>query len=190
MTTHIDQAIERFKQRFAPVPRTDSIWTNYKTLGVYQERALESFLRQEIEIVTKAFGGCTNCYGKGYSTYYKPGHTVSTDLPDHLPIKRHQMSNPQSNISFCTCERGKSLKKELEALEKKVREDERKRYLDFCLFWHSSDTKERLAWKKRLEEKGCRGLHGGPFLQAMKNGASALIDCLESLTLKKEESNV
>ena len=46
--------------------------------------------------IAKAYGGCTNCYGKGYSTY--SGEYSARD-----------MSWPDEKVKYCDCSRGKQL---------------------------------------------------------------------------------
>lgn len=59
----------------------------------------------------KAFGGCDKCYGKGYSTQQLGGAYGVTDFG---PLKEVQVHGPRPVMNFCTCERGKQLKKLVE----------------------------------------------------------------------------
>lgn len=49
-------------------------------------------------IIVKAFGNCTTCYGKGYATYME-GYSVGGE------------KWKEDRIRFCSCSRGKDLKK-------------------------------------------------------------------------------
>lgn len=66
------------------------------------------------EEASKAFGGCTDCYGKGYATTidYTVGHPDFSDDPEYMkqnPIMR-----------FCDCDRGKQLKKHYNDIQGKM----------------------------------------------------------------------
>ena len=65
--------------------------------------------REELERTEKAFGGCTKCYGKGYSTY-REGYQLE---PDFIGDKQ---SKPimQTHYIPCTCGRGKQITNLLE----------------------------------------------------------------------------
>jgi hypothetical protein len=54
---------------------------------------------QAVEQTEKAYGGCRNCYGKGYSTEMQGGVTAG----------RYTVSGPKRVMNMCTCERGKQL---------------------------------------------------------------------------------
>lgn len=56
------------------------------------------------EKITKAFGGCTNCYGKGYATV-KVNHVGRNYFKEANPMK------------FCDCDRGKQLSELLTSKE-------------------------------------------------------------------------
>lgn len=56
---------------------------------------------------------CKLCYGKGYGTSMY-GSEASSDLPDMEPIKRSEVMPMRSRIVFCDCERGKTLKADIE----------------------------------------------------------------------------
>lgn len=63
-----------------------------------------TYLQQALDDLIRAFGNCTICWGKGYSTQMH-GVTASKDFigdPVYVePAKIH--------IGFCTCDRGKQL---------------------------------------------------------------------------------
>ena len=81
-------------------------------LLMIQARKMEELKQQhrkELERTEKAFGGCTKCYGKGYSTY-REGYQSE---PDFIGDKQ---SEPimQTHYKPCTCDRGKQIKNLLE----------------------------------------------------------------------------
>ena len=77
-----------------------------------REQALDRFLSELASIVeeekqelVKAFGGCTKCYGKGYSTVrrglsYRKNGVYAT----------HEINQ---DMDYCSCERGKQLRDQL-----------------------------------------------------------------------------
>lgn len=66
----------------------------------------EDRLRRETE---KAYGNCRNCYGKGYATVveYASGYDTDQDIGSSGGRVHFQ----QSPIKFCTCDRGKQLRR-------------------------------------------------------------------------------
>ena len=58
--------------------------------------------------VAKAFGGCTNCYGKGYATVNDRWHRYGTD-GDIGGFEGHISGGNANAMKFCKCERGKQL---------------------------------------------------------------------------------
>ena len=71
-------------------------------------KALENLVDRHISNVEKAFGGCTNCYGKGYATtlLYARGKgerdmgEAGIEINKELP-----------RVQPCTCERGEDIEK-------------------------------------------------------------------------------
>lgn len=57
-------------------------------------KTLKNFIRRQLERIERAYGGCRECYGKGYATEQARGH-------DDTPVRR---------MNFCICERGMQLK--------------------------------------------------------------------------------
>lgn len=62
--------------------------------------------REAVEETSKAYGGCTKCYGKGYSTQ-RHGLYVSPDFEGDVG---YQVS-PKTHMVFCKCDRGSQLEK-------------------------------------------------------------------------------
>lgn len=60
----------------------------------------------------KAFGGCTECYGKGYSTTKVQAGSRRYGYKDMDPMH------------FCSCNRGQQLKEHIDRIEGKIRSDE------------------------------------------------------------------
>jgi hypothetical protein len=78
----------------------------HSKLWALSEGITERF-HQQLEAKTtetaKAYGGCTKCYGKGFSTW-RHGETY-----------RGVTRNIRNDIKYCICDRGKQLKALLEA---------------------------------------------------------------------------
>ena len=66
-----------------------------------------------VEIV-KAFGGCENCYGKGYSTQMMGGGTAMGDFVGDEPVE----IPAEIKIHFCTCGRGRALREICEGIQR------------------------------------------------------------------------
>lgn len=75
--------------------------TKFKPTGEDSHAALETVVNDLI----RAFGNCTICWGKGYSTTFQ-GQKISPDFEGDQPYYRA----PKVEISFCNCDRGKQLK--------------------------------------------------------------------------------
>lgn len=74
---------------------------------VCENVALMNEVREHgVKETEKAFGGCKNCYGKGYNTVmqFAAGGSGKTAVHKKLPIMR-----------FCRCERGTQLAAALES---------------------------------------------------------------------------
>lgn len=101
------QLIQRFRSKFKRFIKPDH--ADYFLLEKFEAHIIE-----EVERAEKAYGGCHNCYGKGYSTY-RHGYTGMGDFegdPDYSEqIKTHMV--------FCECDRGKQLKELLNSLKQK-----------------------------------------------------------------------
>lgn len=64
---------------------------------------VQSLIKKHEAKVVRAFGNCTKCYGKGYSTY-RHGISGTEDFGGEgfkTPMKTH--------IIYCSCDRGKQL---------------------------------------------------------------------------------
>lgn len=70
--------------------------------------AVEQLIKQDRENIAKAYGGCTNCYGKGYATVNDKWIAYDTDQDIGSPGGVTTGGNPNA-MKFCTCERGKQL---------------------------------------------------------------------------------
>jgi len=64
---------------------------------------LTQMLIKAQEDTAKAYGGCTNCYGKGYSTTIE----FAQSFPDFIGDKGYKSQKPM--MKYCDCERGKQL---------------------------------------------------------------------------------
>lgn len=65
-------------------------------------------LVREIE---KAYGGCHDCYGKGYATYRSA--YIGTDTDQDIGGTGGRINQPFEEMRFCKCERGQQLKARL-----------------------------------------------------------------------------
>jgi len=63
-------------------------------------------IEKELDKQAKAYGNCQKCYGKGYSTQWRGLH----GYPDFINDKGFDKL-PKTEINFCSCQRGKDLKK-------------------------------------------------------------------------------
>lgn len=69
--------------------------------SIYTQKAVDELLKATVDELKKAYGGCTDCYGKGYATTkVQAGHRRATWELD--PIRP------------CTCDRGKQIKRLME----------------------------------------------------------------------------
>lgn len=73
-----------------------------------QDRAKAALQAREHRLI-KAYGGCTNCYGKGYATVNGQWSGTDTDQDIGSSGGRVSGGNP-FEMKFCTCARGKQLK--------------------------------------------------------------------------------
>jgi len=75
--------------------------------------ALKDYYHQQLEAkvieTAKAYGGCTNCYGKGYATVNDRWHGHDTDTDIGSPGGHVSGGNPNA-MKYCKCDRGKQLK--------------------------------------------------------------------------------
>ena len=62
-----------------------------------------------VRVTERAFGGCKNCYGKGYHTTIEYAH-AGVDFQDHAPGAKGKMWK-LPEVRFCKCERGQELEK-------------------------------------------------------------------------------
>ena len=63
----------------------------------------------------KAFGGCKNCYGKGYATTIE----FAGSSEDFGGEKTSEWQLPR--MRFCSCDRGKALKEEIDLILEKFK---------------------------------------------------------------------
>lgn len=72
--------------------------------------------RRAVQETEKAFGGCKNCYGKGYATVNDRWHGHDTDTDIGSPGGYVSGGNANA-MKFCTCDRGKQLAKQIASLQ-------------------------------------------------------------------------
>lgn len=110
-------------------------------------QSIMQLIQARDEQTAKAYGGCTNCYGKGYSTYKGE-------------YKARDMRWQDERMKFCDCERGKQLERLLEQREIDIRIEELERvgHWDDAIcsdVWWAYDVKreERIAELEALKGK-------------------------------------
>lgn len=67
--------------------------------------AVDSYIEEATKQAERAFGGCRNCYGKGYATQRTQDH-ISPDFYGDVPYT----APAKIDMLFCNCDRGKQLK--------------------------------------------------------------------------------
>lgn len=86
MNDHYQQAELDFDKEFAG-----------KTWAFETVKTLKNFMRRQFEKIEKAYGGCRECYGKGYST------VTGTDSTGE------RLVYSKVKLNFCVCDRGQQL---------------------------------------------------------------------------------
>ena len=69
------------------------------------EQTVKKALTKAREEEAKAFGGCRNCYGKGYSTVIENEISHADFIGDKTSVRE------LPPMRFCKCDRGEQLKK-------------------------------------------------------------------------------
>ena len=103
-----------------------------------------SDLWEEIKQVEKAYGGCHDCYGKGYATVNDRWHGNDTDTDIGSPGGYVSGGNPNA-MKFCKCDRGKQLEQLIERAVMEARLDERLK-VDFEVERECRDTEKAKAF--------------------------------------------
>jgi len=78
------------------------------------ENEIKFFIGDLLDKNTKSFGGCTNCYGKGFSTE----KTSITAFADFEGDKDHRTE--LMNYNLCSCDRGKQISRVLDSQRKEL----------------------------------------------------------------------
>lgn len=80
--------------------------------NVRQQRVIviRELIKSRDQQIAKAYGGCTNCYGKGYATVNDRWVAHDTDQDIGSPGGTFVGGN-EFAIKYCDCERGKQLQK-------------------------------------------------------------------------------
>lgn len=79
-----------------------------EALLAWRDRAIH----QREQSLAKAYGGCTNCYGKGYATVNDAWHGHDTDTDIGSP-GGYVSGGDRNAMKLCSCDRGKQLEKML-----------------------------------------------------------------------------
>lgn len=84
--------------------------------------AVLAWHQKEVKETEKAYGGCRNCFGKGYSTVIEYASGYDTDQDIGSPGGKVHYRKP--DIRFCTCDRGKQLEKQVKTAVREARLNE------------------------------------------------------------------
>lgn len=104
-TQHEDKTPSTFDNSPDPV---EALYIECPSISLSEFRTRVALYAEAVAAQTaKAYGGCTNCFGKGYATYIN-GTTAYSDFGDELggDYSRH---TDKLEMRFCTCDRGKQL---------------------------------------------------------------------------------
>lgn len=85
-----------------------------KFLDRYIAEKVLNLITQHQEEMVKAFGGCTNCYGKGYATTIQ---YAQEGMPDFGEDDGQRLKWKLPEMRFCNCARGRDLKKIITTLK-------------------------------------------------------------------------
>lgn len=114
-TNNIDKKIDEIIQKVCMHSVIDQNGVQtiiYERLSPYELKLAISALLDEARIETeRAYGGCYNCYGKGYSTVNYIEQGFDDFAHEGYKLDKHVMK-------FCGCSRGKQLEIELTQLKK------------------------------------------------------------------------
>ncbi len=110
----ISSAMARFESRMMDL-QTNGLDRNGRAYGKHQDDIRMEFVEtiaahtaREVEKAEKAYGGCHNCYGKGYATAldFTHGEDTDWDIGGRGQVIHYQ--NPV--MRYCTCNRGEQLR--------------------------------------------------------------------------------
>lgn len=111
--------------------------------------SLADFMAKEVSQTEKAYGGCHNCYGKGYATAPDLWAGYDTDTDIGSPGGPISGGEPVT-MKYCTCERGKQLDQMVAKEVAAARLDERKQIaLDN---YHGHTFSDSTNWKGKFEK--------------------------------------
>lgn len=114
-------------------------------------RTLTDWHQKEVKETEKAYGGCRNCFGKGYSTVIEYASGYDTDQDIGSPGGKVHYRKP--DIRFCTCDRGKQLEKQVKTAVREAGSATNKHILE----------RFQQEWDKSIES-GDTTLH--PYIRA------------------------
>jgi hypothetical protein len=106
--------LEKAIKDFFELPNDGMIRKDHVAEFLAHSSTLTDSTLREVE---KAYGGCRKCYGKGYSTVLEhySGHGESDVGQGDVSV-----FGEMPRMNFCSCERGKALKKEIEFINKRL----------------------------------------------------------------------
>jgi len=91
----------------------DTLARNTYDLEQVLKQAIRDLIKSDREEIAKAYGGCTNCYGKGYSTVKSQINGYGTDGDIGGFEGRIHIDTPVQ-MKYCDCDRGAQLEKLLD----------------------------------------------------------------------------
>lgn len=91
-----------------------------RDVEAFVDRELMPLLEEIAQETGKAYGGCHNCYGKGYASVNNSWHGHDTDGDIGSPGK-YITGGDRNAMKFCTCERGQELERRFEETDRKAR---------------------------------------------------------------------
>jgi hypothetical protein len=108
-TVELDELISNF---YGWAVGDETIGPEHMNATQFKAR-LQAILDREVAITEKAYGGCHNCYGKGYSTGAELYAAKGAKWGNHNKMK------------FCTCDRGQQLETQVAQLRSRLGQGEK-----------------------------------------------------------------
>ena len=107
--TAIEEILLQLQTGTLYADNTEPAMTNNRNVAM---KSITTYLQQEIAEVEKAYGGCRNCYGKGYATVIEG--TTWSDTDTDIGSRGGSGKDTSQTIKYCDCPRGKQLEQEID----------------------------------------------------------------------------
>lgn len=126
MTSHPpiseEQKLEKFLSTLKIHNKDIDACLNDAVAVKHLKQLIQAYITTKEEQTEKAYGGCHNCYGKGYATVNDRWSGNGSD-GDIGGFEGHVSGGNPNAMKFCTCDRGKQLEALITTkVEKEVRE--------------------------------------------------------------------